>query len=266
MFQNQVFVVTGGGNGIGREVVLNLLNKGARVAALDISEKGLEKTFKLANNQDNLKTYPLDITDEKKVKETHDLIVANFSQIDGLIHVAGIIQPFVKVMDLKLEQIKKVMDVNFYGTVYLNQIFLPELLKRDKAYLVNVSSMGGFLPVPGQAVYGASKAAVKLMTEALHSELINTNVKVTVVFPGAIKTNITGNSGVGREMTDEDAKQSSHKMLEPSKAAELIVKGMLSKKLHVYVGGDSKMMNRIYRLAPKKATNLIAKKMGDLIK
>src|SRR5690554_843466 len=178
MFQNQVFVVTGGGNGIGREVVLNLLNKGARVAALDISEKGLEETFKLANNQDNLKTYPLDITDEKKVEETHDLIVANFNQIDGLIHVAGIIQPFVKVMDF-----------NFYGTVYLNQIFLPELLKRDKAYLVNVSSMGGFLPVPGQAVYGASKAAVKLMTEALHSELIDTNVKVTVVFPGAIKTN-----------------------------------------------------------------------------
>ena len=60
---------------------------------------------------------------------------------------------------------------------------MPHLLKRPEAHIANVSSMGGFLPVPGQTIYGASKAAVKLLTEGLHAELMNTNVKVTVIFP-----------------------------------------------------------------------------------
>lgn len=264
MLNNRVFVVTGGGNGIGREVVLQLLNGGSYVAALDISDQGLQETYELSNKNNALKTYKIDITDEKRVQEVHQEILKDFNYIDGLINVAGIIQPFVKVQDLKLEQIKKVMDVNFYGTVYLNQTFLPSLLQREQAYLVNVSSMGGFLPVPGQTVYGASKAAVKLLTEGLYAELKDTNVSVTLVFPGAIKTDISKNSGV--EMEDDSTNEKpSHKMLEASKAADMIVKGMLKKKLYVYVGSDSKMMNKIYRLAPKKATDMIAKRMEDLL-
>ncbi|HRD39265.1 MAG TPA: SDR family NAD(P)-dependent oxidoreductase, partial [Bacteroidia bacterium] len=68
--------------------------------------------------------------------------------------------------------------------------FLPHLLKRPEAHIVNISSMGGFLPVPGQSIYGATKAAVKLLTEGLRSELLDTNVRVTLIFPGAIGTNI----------------------------------------------------------------------------
>ncbi|MDY0101202.1 MAG: SDR family NAD(P)-dependent oxidoreductase [Bacilli bacterium] len=265
MLKDKVFVVTGGGNGIGREVVLQLLKSDAKVAALDISEKGLLETSTLSGDNASLKTYSLDITNQEKVHETHQQITKDFGHIDGLIHVAGIIQPFVKVMDLEIKTIKKVIDVNFYGTVYLNQIFLPTLLKREKAYLVNVSSMGGFLPVPGQAVYGASKAAVKLLTEALYAELKGTNVNVTLVFPGAINTNIIKNSNVdmGKEVDSSDPK---HKMMSPFDAAKEIIKAMQKKKLHAYVGTDSKIMNKLNRLAPQKSTDLIAKKMADLIK
>ena len=88
------------------------------------------------------------------------------------------------------------MNVNFWGVVNMTKAFLPALLARPAAAVLNVSSMGGFLPVPGQAVYGASKAAVKLFTEALFAELHETNVAVTIVFPGGVATNITQNSGV----------------------------------------------------------------------
>ncbi|WP_252629481.1 SDR family oxidoreductase, partial [Enterobacter sp. JH539] len=90
------------------------------------------------------------------------------------INNAGIIQPFVKIDQLGYEVVERVFNVNFYGTLYMTKTFLPHLLTRPEAHIVNVSSMGGFLPVPGQTIYGASKAAVKLFTEGLHSELADT--------------------------------------------------------------------------------------------
>jgi short-subunit dehydrogenase len=84
---------------------------------------------------------------------------------------------------------------------------LPTLVKRPIASLINISSMGGFTPVPGQAIYGASKAAVKLLTEALYAELKETSVQVTIVFPGALGTNITKNSGVDMKLSKEDAEK-----------------------------------------------------------
>ena len=194
---NKVVIVTGGGNGMGREMVLNLLNKGAKVAAVDMREAALIETFKLAGDKSpNLTTHILDITDKEAIAKFEDEIVTFYGSIDGLINNAGIIQPFVKVNDLKFNDIEKVMNVNFYGTLFMIKAFLPHLLKRPEAYIVNISSMGGFLPVPGQSVYGASKAAVKLLTEGLYAELLSTNVKVAIVFPGAIGTNISVNSGV----------------------------------------------------------------------
>ena len=76
------------------------------------------------------------------------------------------------------------MNVNWWGTLRLDRAFLPVLLERPEAHLVNTSSMGGFIPVPGQTIYGATKAAVKLLTEALHAELRGTGVHATVVIPG----------------------------------------------------------------------------------
>ena len=266
MLKNKVFVVTGGGNGIGREVVLHLLDRGSRVAAIDISEKGLLETKKLSNKSDDLlKTYPLDITNLLKVQETYQAILKDFNVIDGLIHVAGIIQPFVKVIDLEYEAINKVINVNLYGTIYLNKTFLPALLEQQEAYLVNVSSMGGFLPVPGQSLYGASKAAVKLFTEGLYGELKDTNISVTCVFPGAIKTDIAKNSNVSIKIDTSEKTESTYKMLAADKAAQLIVKAMLKKKLYSYVGKDSRIMNKLYRLSPRRATNMIIRKMSHLL-
>ncbi|CAN5695447.1 hypothetical protein BH10BAC2_BH10BAC2_14380 [soil metagenome] len=156
------------------------------------------------------------------------------------------------------------MNVNFYGTLYITKTFLPHLLTRPEAHIVNISSIGGFLPVPGQSVYGASKAAVKLLTGALHSELANTNVKVTVVFPGAVNTNITKNSGlnVPAQTTTE---HKSMKTLSAAKAAQIMTDGMEADSYRVLVGSDATFMDRIYRLNPKFAAGLIYKKMKSML-
>jgi NADP-dependent 3-hydroxy acid dehydrogenase YdfG len=265
--QNKVIVVTGGGNGMGREVVLNLLSKGASVAAVDINQTALQETVELAGNRnDKLSTHVVNIADKDAVAALPKQVIARHGTVDGLINNAGIIQPFVRIKDLDYAAIERVMNVNFYGTLYMTKAFLPHLLTRPEAHIANVSSMGGFLPVPGQSLYGASKAAVKLFTEGLRSELLNTNVRVTVVFPGAVGTNIAANSGVGIGRASETKDQRrSIKPLAPSKAAEIIVDGIEQDRYRVFVESDAAFMDFIYRLSPERAANYILKQMKSLL-
>ncbi len=265
--QNKVIVVTGGGNGIGRELVINLLSRGTRVAAVDIDESALQEVAMLAeSHKENLSTHVVDLTNKDAVEALPEQVISRHGAVDGVINNAGIIQPFVRVNDLDYAAIERVMKVNFYGTLYMTKAFLPHLLKRPEAHLANVSSMGGFLPVPGQSIYGAAKAAVKLFTEGLHSELLHTNVGVTVVFPGAIGTNIAANSGVGNTLRVENqSSQRTIKTLAPGKAAEMIVDGIEQNRYRVLVGSDAAFMDLLYRLSPQRAANFIYKQMKSLL-
>ena len=214
-------VVTGGGNGIGREVVLELLRRGAKVAAIDLREEALAATAELAGAGDRLATIALDITDREAVDALPARVAADLGPADGLVNVAGIIQPFVRIADLDHDTIRRVIDVNLYGTLYTVKAFLPGFLERPVAHVANVSSMGGFLPVPGQSVYGASKAAVRLLTEGLYAELLDTRVAVTLILPGAVRTDITGNSGVeapGGAAAAEAAERSRFPSTSPAEA------------------------------------------------
>lgn len=268
-YLNNVFVITGGGNGMGRELVLQMLRRGSKIVALDISEEGLGETAQLAGDfAKNLLTHKIDITNKTEVEALPKLVKDHFGKIDGVINMAGIIQPFVKVQNLTYAQIERVLNVNLYGTIYMVKTFLPELLKNETtAYLVNVSSMGGFLPVPGQSIYGASKAAVKLFTEGLYAECKGSNVQVNLVLPGAIGTNIVVNSKVASPSDQAKSEENSkHKVLSVQKACEIILNGLERNKLKILVGNDAKFMDRFYRLAPQKAINLITSKMKDLLK
>lgn len=265
----KVFTVTGGGNGIGREVVLALLARGGRVAAVDLRAESLAETVARAGRDaDRLSTHVLDVTDRDAGGELPDAVLSTHGQVDGLLNIAGIIQPFVPLVDLDLSQMERVMNVNFWGVVHTTKAFLPHLLARPQASIVNVSSMGAFCPVPGQTAYGASKAAVKLLTEGLYAELRTTAVAVSVVFPGAIATQITDNSGVAAPGGGslEDAKAAGITMTTPADAAGRIVRQGVEKGAYrVVIGRDAAMLDRLSRLVPQRATDLIAKKMAALL-
>ena len=202
----KLIIVTGGGSGMGRNLVFALLKKGARVAAIDINEKGLEETVELVpEKKEALATFKLNITDKQAVETTISQIISEMGPVDGIINNAGIIQPFKKLNELDYSVIERVLNVNWWGTMYITKTLLPHLLTRPEAHIVNVSSMGGFFAFPGQTIYGASKAAVKMMTEGLIQELSDTNVQVSVVFPGAVNTNIMSNSGL-ENTKNSDAK------------------------------------------------------------
>lgn len=247
---------------MGQQLVLQLLAKGGTVAASDIRQDGLDDTVQRAGaNAERLSTHIADVADKDAVKALVGQVLERHGHVDGLFNNAGIIQPFKKMMQLEDSDIDRVMNINFFGTVNMTRAFLPHLLERPEGHVVNTSSMGGFLPVPGQAIYCASKAAVKLFTEALFAELMDTNVRVTAVFPGAVATNIGANSGIEMEENAEAAS----KALQPEVAAEKIIEGMEDDEFHVLVGTDAKMMDKLSRLMPEKAVKIIQKRMASLL-
>ena len=254
-------IITGAASGVGKELTKQMLAKNCSVAALDINEDNLNK-LKEEFNSDKLKTYIVDMGNKESIGKFKEEYEKDFSSADIIINNAGIIQPFVTVDKLDDATINRVMNINFFGPINLIKSFLNDLKKaKDEKYIVNVSSMGGFFPFPGQTVYGASKAALKIFTEGLYAELDQTNVKVMIVLPGAMNTNITTNSNVEVKTTKENT---SMKMLEASEAASEIINGIEKNKFKLFLGSDSKFLRFLYKINSKFAISFINKKMSKI--
>ena len=263
--KNKTIIVTGAGSGMGRELALQLLKKEAKVIGIDINSNSLAETQKLIGVcNDQFKGFTVDISNKEMVEIFAKELIQEFGMIDGLINNAGIIQPFIPINDLDYDQINRVMNVNFFGTVYLTKAFLPHFLTRPVSHIANISSMGGFIPFSGQTFYGAAKAAVKIFTEGLYSELKNTNVHVTIIHPGAIATNITENSGLDKPRIEKNSQLQN--ALSATKAAEIIIAAMEKNQYRLMVGNDATMLDILYRISPKMATNFIAKMMKKKVK
>lgn len=261
--QNKVFVITGGGSGIGRELVLQLLSRGARVAATDIHEHSLRETADLAGDTaKRLSLHVFDLTDKEKIYALPAEVIRIHGEVDGIINNAGIIQPFVAVKDLSQETVETLFQVNFFGTFHMIKAFLPHLLRRPEGQIVNICSMGGFIPFPGQTLYGASKAAMKILTEGLNSELKNTSVKVTLVLPGAVNTNIMQNSGVN--FSPGNPKKMVYPLTRADVAAKKIISAMEKNTFRAFVGADARLMDILYRLMPSRASKMIASQMAKI--
>ena len=266
--EGKVIVVTGAGNGMARDVTLQLLKRGAKVAAVDINEEMLKETEKLAGGpSSNLSLHVCNIADLTAVEKLPKAVIAKHGAVDGIMNIAGIIHKFRKVADLSYDDFHRVFGVNFFGTVHMVKEFLPHLAARPEAQILNISSMGGYVPVPGQTIYGASKAAVKLFTEGLRSELAGTQVGVCLVFPGAIATNISTNSGAvtEAEMKAMASQASKFKTMPSPVAAAKIIEGFENNVFHGFAGSDAQMMDRLSRLMPEQAAKIIQKQMASLL-
>lgn len=260
--EGKVIVITGGGAGIGRFLALEMIKHNAKVAICDINKDYMEETLKLGNNHQNLSTHHLDVTDQVRVSKLPEEIMEKHGVIDILVNNAGVIQPFTPIENLEIESIRRMMEINYFGVVNMVKTFLPHLRKRPTAQIVNIGSMGGFIPFPGQTAYCASKAAVKLLSEGLNVELINSNIKITLIQPGGVATEITKNSGV--EVKEVSNKEQSYKLLSPQKAAEQIISAIEKEKFRVFLGKDSKMLNFLYRFFPTWISKKVAGKMNKV--
>lgn len=258
----KVFVVTGGGNGMGREVVLGLARRGARVAAVDVDVAGLAETADRARAVGaSISTHVVDVTDRGAVAALPDQVIDAHGQIDGLVNIAGIIHRFAPFTELSDDEIARIMDVNFWGTVNTCRVFLPILLQRPEANLTNMSSLSALVPFASQTFYGASKGAVKQFSEGLYGELSDTDVHVVTLFPGNITTNLTGNSGV--QMIDSGGRKAPSKT--PEQAGEKIVEAIAKDRFRVLVGTDARLLDLLSKVSAKRTTRFIAKQIKSVL-
>ena len=183
--------VTGAGKGIGRQLALELAKDGWLVAASARTGSDLES---LANDAEafigKIRAYPLDITNEQKVLEVIDEIEINMGPIDLAILNAGTYIRF-GVEDFTANIFYKQWNVNVMGTVNCFVYILEKMRSRESGHIVVVSSLSAYRGLPMASGYGASKAALTNMCEALKPELEQFGIKLSVVHPGFVRTPLT---------------------------------------------------------------------------
>ena len=259
---DKVFVVTGAGNGMGREVALGLHRRGAHVAAVDLDQVGLAETAERARGTGTrLSTHVLNITDRDAVAALPAQVLDLHGQVDGLVNIAGIAQRFALFADLGDDDLDRVMAVNVTGTIQMCRAFLPLLLTRPEANITNMSSLSALVPFASQVLYSASKAAVQQFSEGLDAELADTNVHVVTLFPGNVSTNLAQNSGV--EMLDAGGRRAL--VTTPEAAGKKIVAGIAKDRYRVIIGADARLLYTLSRLAPRRTARLVAKQIKSVL-
>ena len=179
--------ITGASSGIGKALALKFANEGWQVAASARREDLLNK---IAESNENISSFPLDVTSSEKCKDVFEQIKNKLKSIDICFFSTGTWDP-KKEKEIDVDQIKKVMNVNFFGT--LNCIKAVEKYFREKntGHISIVSSIAGYRGLPNSTGYGASKAALNNLAESLYFDFGRNNVRVSLVSPGFIKTQMT---------------------------------------------------------------------------
>jgi|SRR4051794_28416026 len=185
-----VAVVTGASSGIGATVATDLARRGATVAAVarrkDKLDEVVEKCrpFSAASM-----AVPADISSRTECERVIQEVNDRFGRVDILVNNAGI-SIHRNAARTTADDVESLMAVNFFGPVYLTTAALPGMLERRRGAVVNITSVAGYVPNPGESAYGAAKAALSLWTHGLAVDLTNTGVQVSVVSPGPIDTEI----------------------------------------------------------------------------
>ena len=259
-----VAVVTGAASGIGRALAQQLSAAGSAVATADLDEKGLAETEKSLTGKALVSTHVLDVSKEEAVRDFAADVVQRHGRVTLLINNAGValIGDFEEI---SLDDLRWVMNINFWGVVYGVTYFLPILKQQPRAQIVNLSSVFGLIAPVGQSAYSASKFAVRGFTEVLRHELEGTSVFVSCVHPGGIHTPIAKSARLGAKASPQ-RKQEAIELFEkvtptsPEAAATRILKGVEKKEPRILIGRDARQIDIVQRLRPATYWKLMPKR------
>lgn len=262
--QDGVAVVTGAGSGIGRALTQQLSTAGSALAIADVDERGLAETAASLKGKATLSTHVLDVSDEQGVRSFAEDVTSRHGRVTLLINNAGValIGNFEEV---SLDDLRWLMNINFWGVVYGVKYFLPILKKQPRAQIVNLSSVFGIVAPVGQSAYSASKFAVRGFTEAVRHELEGTSVFISCVHPGGIHTPIARHARLGANASQTKKAEAVAYFdkvtpTSPEAAAERILKGVEKREPRILIGKDARQIDIVQRLRPATYWKIMAKR------
>jgi NAD(P)-dependent dehydrogenase (short-subunit alcohol dehydrogenase family) len=262
-----VAVVTGAGSGIGRALAQRLSKAGSALALADIDEKGLLETAASLPGEAAVSMHVLDVSDESGMRAFAEDVVSRHGRVTLLINNAGVALHGT-FEEISLDDLRWLMGINFWGTVYGVRYFLPILKQQPRAHIVNISSVFGLVAPAGQSAYSASKFAVRGFTEALRHELEDTPVFVSCVHPGGIRTRIALLARLGANTPAESKKEALSRFerlakTSPEAAAARILKGVERKDPRILIGLDARQIDVVQRLRPASYWKSLARRVQD---
>jgi uncharacterized protein len=258
--KNKIIVITGASSGIGLTLAMDVAKKGGMPVLLARSTDKLQKA-----SEEILKTtgveapfFTLDVGDNEAVVTVFAQILENYHKIDVLINNAGY-AIFDTFLDAKLEDIKGMFDVNVFGLIACTKAVLPAMLKENKGQIINIASQAGKLATPKSSVYSATKHAVLAITNSLRMELVETNIVVSAVNPGPIKTPFFERADVTGNYTKNVEKF----MLEPTFVSEKILQLIAKPKRELNLPGWMGIGTTVYLLFPGLVEKFAGKKLNQ---
>ena len=272
--------VTGAASGVGRALALELAARGCDLALADRDEAGLQAVAAEIAKTDSAKAQP------RKVS-VHRLDVGEPSQIEAFAQAAVAAHPGLNIViinagvallgqfsEIDQAQMDWLMNINFWGVVHSTRGFLPHLSRQREAHIVNISSIFGIIAPPGQTAYAAAKFAVRGFSESLRHELqmAASPVRLSVVHPGGVATNIVRNSRTGSGMTDNARRAQSIERFDtvakttPAAAALRIITGIEKNQPRILIGNDARFMDLLQRFRPATYWPVLARRIEKSMK
>ena len=263
--QDKVVVITGAGSGIGRALAVECAKRGALLALADWNEDGLKETQALAGAKKSI-VRKLDVRSEEGFNAFARDVEKELGGANVIVNNAGVSLSDT-IGSMKRSDFEWLIDINFWGVVRGTEAFLPQLMAKDDAHVVNISSVFGLISVPSQSAYNASKFAVRGYTESLRQELEEAGapVHVTCVHPGGVKTNIVRNARYHAHPLQPDlSHEQATKQFEaiafttPDRAAKIIHNGVKAGRSRILVGPDAYAFDALARLMPTHYFDVLA--------
>ena len=259
--KNKVVIVTGASSGIGEACAIAFAKKGANVV---LAARNVEKLNSVAETVKQIGVEVLAVKCDVSVKTDCEKLVnetlGKFNRIDVLINNAGISMRAI-FNEMELDVLERVMNINFYGTVYCTKYALPHILK-NKGSVVGVSSIAGYLGLPARTGYSASKYAMQGFLDALRTENLKTGLHVMVACPGFTASNIRNTALSADGSAQGETPRDEGKMMTAEEVANHIVNGVAKRKRTLVLTTEGKMAVFLGKLFPKFIEKQVYNKMA----
>jgi len=267
--------VTGAASGIGRALALGLAARGCDLALADRDEAGLQATAAEIGRAGSQKVtaHRVDVGEPQQIADFAEAAILAHPGLNIVVNNAGVAL-LGQFNEIDQAQMDWLMDINFWGVVHSTRAFLPHLARQREAHIVNLSSIFGIIAPPGQTAYAAAKFAVRGFSESLRHELqmAASPVRLSVVHPGGVATNIVRNSRAGTGVTDNARRAQTIERFDavakttPAAAALRIITGIEKNQPRILIGNDARFMDLLQRFRPGSYWAVLARRIEKAAK